>query len=323
MEFRTQIPIKKQTNNLIDYQSKVLLLGSCFSENIGSKFEYYKFQSTVNPFGILFHPKAIETFLERVVKQDFYSEKDLIFHNERYHCFDAHSGLSNSNKEDLVSNLNGILKSTHHQILEGTHLIITLGTSWVYHHTVRNHTVANCHKIPQRAFEKRILSVQEIEASLKNIEQLVRSINNDVKLIYTVSPVRHIKDGFIENQQSKAHLLSAIHKVIARGTKQSLARQSTSYFPSYEIMMDELRDYRFYAEDMVHPNQTAIDFIWNQFKEVWINEKTAVTMKKVATIQNGLGHKPFNPLSEQHQLFLKQLEDKKEYLLEIFQFMKF
>jgi len=315
MEFRTQIPIKKQTNNLIDYQSKILLLGSCFSENIGNKFEYYKFQSTVNPFGILFHPKAIETFLGRVVKQDFYSEEDLIFHNERYHCFEVHSSLSNSNKETLLSSLNEILKSTNQQILEGTHLIITLGTSWVYHHTERNQTVANCHKISQKAFEKRILSVQETEASLKNIEQLVHSINSNIQLIYTVSPVRHIKDGFIENQQSKAHLLVAIHQML-RGC-------NASYFPSYEIMMDELRDYRFYAEDMLHPNQTAINFIWNQFKADWIKEKTEVTMKKVAAIENGLAHKPFNSSSEQHLQFLKQLEDKKESLLTDFPFMKF
>jgi len=315
MEFRTQISIKKQTNNLIDYQSKVFLLGSCFSENIGDRFEYYKFQSNVNPFGILFHPKAIETFIERVIKQNFYSEEDLIFHNERYHCFDAHSSLSNSNKEVLLNDLNEILKSTNQQILDSTHLIITLGTSWVYHHTEKNHTVANCHKIPQKEFKKRILSVQETEASLKNIEQLVRSINSNIQLIYTVSPVRHVKDGFIENQQSKSHLLVSIHQI--------LKTHNVCYFPSYEIMMDELRDYRFYAEDMLHPNQTAIDFIWSQFKAVWIKEKTEVTMKKVATIQNGLAHKPFNPSSEQHQLFLKKLEDKKESLLAAFPFMKF
>ena len=329
MEFRTQIPIKKQANNLIDYQSKVLLLGSCFSENIGDKFEHYKFQNTVNPFGILFHPKAIETFLERVVKQDFYLEQDFIFHNGRYHCFDAHSSLSNSSKEELVSNLNSVLISTHQQLLKGTHLIITLGTSWAYHHTERNQLVANCHKMPQKAFEKRILSVEEIKISLENIEKLIRSVNSDTQLIYTVSPVRHVKDGFVENQQSKAHLLTAIHNVITRETKQSQhlsppeKYKGLSYFCSYEIMMDELRDYRFYAEDMLHPNQTAIDFIWNQFKVVWIKAESTATMKKVAVIQNGMAHKPFNPSSEQHHEFLEKLENKKRSLIGQFPFMKF
>lgn len=315
MEFRTQIPVKKQSKNLIDYNSKILLIGSCFSENIGGKFAYFKFQNTVNPFGILFHPKAIEIFLERVVNQNFYSEKDLVFHNERYHCFDAHSSLSNSNKKDLLHSLNGILKATHQQIIESTHLIITLGTAWVYEHIEQNHIVANCHKIPQRAFDKRILSVQEIETSLSNIQELVYSLNTNIELIYTVSPVRHIKDGFIENQQSKSHLLVAIH--------QRLKGYDAAYFPSYEIMMDELRDYRFYAEDMVHPNQTAVAFIWNQFKAVWIKEESAVTMKKVEAIQSGLAHKPFNPSSEQHQVFLKQLEAKKESLIAAFPFMEF
>jgi len=321
MNFRTQIPIVKQSEaSQIDYASKMLLIGSCFSENIGNKFEYYKFQNTINPFGILFHPQAIEFFLTRVVKQNCYSEEELIFHNERYHCFDAHSSLSDSNKEVLLSRLDKILKSTYQQITESTHLIITLGTAWVYEHIDRNKVVANCHKIPQKQFVKRILSVQEIETSLKNMEQLVRSINNSIQFIYTVSPVRHIKDGFIENQQSKSHLVTAIHNILSPPVKDN---SITSYFPSYEIMMDELRDYRFYAKDMLHPNQTAIDFIWNQFKTVWVKEKTTKTMKVVATIQNGLAHKPFNPFSEQHQLFLEQLEDKKENLLAVFPFMKF
>ncbi len=315
MEFRTQIPLKKQKDNLIDYHAKVMLLGSCFSENIGSKFEYYKFQNTINPFGILFHPKAIETFFERVVNQNLYSEEDLVFQNEQYHCFDAHSILSNSNKEVLLSNLNKTLKATYQQITESTHLIITLGTAWVYEHIDTNKVVANCHKIPQKEFNKKILSVQEITDCLQNIEQLVKKVNPSIQLIYTVSPVRHIKDGFVENQQSKAHLLSAIHQI--------LKTHGVCYFPSYEIMMDDLRDYRFYTTDMVHPNQTAIDYIWEKFKEVWFNNSVNDTMKKVAVILSGLTHRPFNPTSEQHQQFIKQLESKKERLLADFPFMKF
>jgi len=315
MEFRTQIPIKKQANNLIDYQSKVFLLGSCFSENIGDKFEYYKFQNTVNPFGILFHPKAIETFIDRVVKQDFYTEEELVFQNEQYHCFDAHSSLSSSDKGGMLNNLNNVLKSTYQQILESTHLIITLGTTWVYEYVDTNKMVANCHKIPQREFNKRILSVQEITDCLQNIKQLVKELNPVIQLIYTVSPVRHIKDGFIENQQSKAHLLSAIH--------QTINNSEVCYFPSYEIMMDELRDYRFYTTDMIHPNQMAIDYIWNQFQVVWFDNSVGDTMKKVAVIQSGLAHKPFNPTSKKHKQFLKQLGIKIENLLMDFPFMRF
>ena len=272
MEFRTQIPLKKQTNNLIDYQSKILLLGSCFSENIGSKFEYYKFQNTINPFGILFHPKAIETFLERVVEQKLYSEEELVFQNEQYHCFDAHSSLSSSNKEALLDDLNTVLRFTYQHLIESTHLIITLGTAWVYEHLERNHVVANCHKIPQKEFCKNILSVDEIINCLQNIGQLVNKVNPSIQIIYTVSPVRHTKDGFIKNQQSKAHFLSAVHQI--------LNTHNVCYFPSYEIMMDDLRDYRFYKEDMIHPNQTAIDYIWEQFQKVWLNNSIEEVMRE-------------------------------------------
>lgn len=315
MEFRTQIPIKKQSNNLIDYQSKILLLGSCFSENIGEKFEYYKFQNVVNPFGILFHPKAIATFFERMVQEQYYTENDLVFHNEQFHCFDAHSSLSDFSKETLLSNLNGILKTVREELKNTSHVIITLGTAWVYEHKKQNITVANCHKIPQKEFHKRILSVEEITSSLQQIQSLLIELNPDIQIIYTVSPVRHLKDGFIENQKSKAYLLTTVHQLVANS--------NATYFPSYEIMMDELRDYRFYKEDMVHPNQIAVGYIWQQFYDAWFYDATQPVMKQVETIQKGLAHKPFHPNSEQHQQFLKNLDKKKEELLKNFPFMRF
>ena len=307
MEFRTQIPIQKQKDNLINYHSNILLLGSCFSENIGYKFQYYKFKNTVNPFGILFHPKAIEVFLERVVSQRIYLEDDLVFQNEQYHCFDSHSSLSNSNKNVLLNDLNEILKTVYLEIIQSSHLIITLGTAWVYKYIEQNKVVANCHKIPQKEFAKQLLSVSEITNFLKNIEVLVRKLNSSVKIIYTVSPVRHLKDGFIENQQSKSNLLSAINEY--------LLKSKSSYFPSYEIMMDDLRDYRFYKSDMLHPNQVAIDYIWEQFQKAWFLDNTKPIMKKVTTIQKGMAHKPFNISSEAHISFLNKLELKKEELL--------
>lgn len=315
MEFRTQIPIQKRKDNLIDYTSKVLLIGSCFSENIGEKFDYYKFQNTVNPFGILFHPKAIATFFDRVVQARFYSEDELILHNEQYHCFDAHSSLSNSNKEELLSNLNDTLKAVKMQLQNTSHLIITLGTAWVYEYKNENNTVANCHKIPQKEFHKKLLSSEDILSSLKQIESHLIALNPGIQIVYTVSPVRHLKDGFIENQQSKAHLLTAVHQVVSNS--------KTTYFPSYELQMDELRDYRFYKEDMVHPNQTAIDYIWQHFYDTWFHGSTKAVMKEVATLQKGIAHKAFNPSSEQHQEFLKSLNKKKENLLKDFPFMKF
>lgn len=318
MIFQTQIPLKKQQHDQIDYNSKLLLLGSCFSENIGNKLAYYKFQSNQNPFGILFHPKAIEKLITNAINQKKYSEEDIFFHNERWHCFDAHSSLSSSNKNELLSNLNNAIQQTYQQLNEASHIIITLGTSWVYREISSDNIVANCHKIPQKQFLKEILPVDKVYESLEAITTLVKSINNNTIITFTVSPVRHIKDGFIENKRSKSHLLSAIHEITSFTQSNKI-----TYFPAYEIMMDELRDYRFYAEDMIHPNQTAINYIWKKYTEVWFSQETQQTMEKVNTIQKGITHRSFNPTSEAHLKFLKNIEQKKETLVKAFPFMKF
>lgn len=302
MNFRTQLPQFKVYNQ-IDYNSKLLLIGSCFTENIGSKLEYFKFQNTINPFGILFHPKAIENLITNSINQKEYTEDDLIFHNERWHCFEAHSELSDSSKEVLLNKLNTTIKSTYEQLNNATHIIITLGTAWVYREITSDKIIANCHKIPQKHFLKELLTVDEISESLEAIITLIKSINPTIQTIFTVSPIRHLKDGFIENSRSKAHLTSAILAVIS-------PRNHSHYFPSYEIMMDDLRDYRFYESDMIHPNKTAISYIWDQFKNIWIANSTNSLMEKIDTIQKGLQHRPFNKDSEQHQTFLKKLQNK-------------
>ena len=275
MDFLTKIPIQSQPYNQIDYNSKILLFGSCFVENIGEKLKYFKFQNTINPFGIMFHPEAIETLISNAINEKIYTKKDIFFHNERWHCFDAHSLLSNTTDEQLLLDLNENIKLIIKKIQESTHIIITLGTAWVYRHIESKQIVANCHKVPQKQFQKEILTVEEITSSLENIERQIRSVNPNVQFIYTVSPVRHLKDGFIENTQSKSHLITAIH--------QNISTNST-YFPSYEIMMDELRDYRFYKEDMIHPNKTAINYIWKKFQQVWIAEETSIIMDEVDRI---------------------------------------
>ncbi|MFK5879223.1 MAG: GSCFA domain-containing protein [Flavobacteriaceae bacterium] len=306
MTFRTQIPINK-VHNQIDYDSNLLLLGSCFTENIGNKFSHFKFGTNINPFGILFHPKAIEKLITNSINQKEYTENDVFFHNERWHSFDAHSDLSNSSKELLLQNLNDATATMHQQLNNGSHLIITLGTAWVYRQIESDTIVANCHKIPQKKFLKELLSVDEITGSLENIIALVKSTNPAIKIIFTVSPVRHLKDGFVENSLSKAHLISAIHQIVEQ-------RNHIHYFPSYEIMMDDLRDYRFYKSDMIHPNKTAIEYIWQQFKNTWISDNSFELMDEIDTIQKGLTHRPFNEVSEQHQLFLENLQLKIETL---------
>ena len=316
MILQTQIPIKKETYNPINYDSKILLLGSCFSENIGNKLAYYKFQTNQNPFGILFHPKAIETLITDAINEKEYTDEDVFFLNERWHCFEAHSSLSSSNKEELLNNLNQQIKSTNKQLHESTHIIITLGTAWAYRFIESDSIVANCHKVRQKKFLKEILSISEITDSLENVLSLIKSINTEIAITFTVSPVRHLKDGFTQNQQSKAHLLAAIHQVID-------IRNRIHYFPSYEIVMDELRDYRFYEEDMIHPNKTAINYIWEKFIDSWILEKSLKTMKEIETIQRGINHRPFNPQSEQHQQFIKKTQKRITAIKEQYSFIQF
>jgi lysophospholipase L1-like esterase len=316
MKLQTNISIIEQTDNLLDYHSKILLLGSCFSENIGNKLSYFKFQSKQNPFGILFHPKAIENLISRALKEELYTEKELIFNNERWHCLDAHSSISAADKNVLLKNLNAALIHTKKQLKEATHVFITLGTSWVYRYLETNAIVANCHKIPQKEFSKDLLSVAEVSKTLEQSIALLKSINKTVSVTFTVSPVRHLKDGFIENTRSKAHLIAAIHTVIN-------SENNTYYFPSYEIVMDELREYRFYKEDMLHPNTTAINYIWEKFVSSWFSREAQDTMQEVETVQRGISHRPFNEKSEQHQQFLRKLDLKKENLLLRFPFLKF
>ena len=303
MNFTTKIAIQKSIH-LIDYQSKIVSLGSCFAVNMAEKLDYFKFENTCNPFGIIFNPVSIEKLVYRIVHQLNYTENDIFFNNECWHCYEAHSELSNSNKAAFLNGLNRIIELGSTQMSVTTHFIITLGTAWVYRNIETNEIVANCHKVSQKQFKKELLSVEIIEKSIQNIITLIHKVNPNAIFIFTVSPVRHIKDGFVENQVSKAHLITAIHQII------NYPLSTINYFPSYEIMMDELRDYRFYAEDMLHPSQVAIDYIWERFKETSISETVFYIIDEVETIQKGLAHRPFNPNSESHQQFLSKLRDK-------------
>lgn len=316
MNFHTQIPLHAQQFNQIDYSAKIMLLGSCFSENIATKLSYFKFQNSVNPFGILFHPRAIETFITHVINEKEYSENDIFSHNELWQSFDAHSRLSHQSKSQLLEDLNSAIRLSHQQLQNATHIILTFGTSWIYRYIETDVYVANCHKIPQKKFLKELFSVSQITESLEAINALIQSVNPTATIINTVSPVRHLKDGFVENTISKSHLISAIHKLVK-------SKDHQFYFPSYELMMDELRDYRFYNADMVHPNEIAILHIWERFKTVWVAEEVHELIKEIDTIQKGLAHKPFHPNSDAHRAFLQQLELKQSQITSRFPHINF
>jgi hypothetical protein len=313
--FRTEVPVSK-SDNAIDFNSKILSLGSCFAENISEKLTFYKFQNAVNPFGIIFNPISIERIVERIVKKEFFTTQDIFYHNESWHCFEGHSQLNHSNKEAFLRNLNQILESSAQEINELSHCIITFGTSWVYRNLKINQIVANCHKIPQNQFVKQILTVEEISKSIENTIRLLQAINKDIKFIFTISPVRHIKDGFVENNVSKSLLITAVYRICEQQT-------DATYFPSYEIMMDELRDYRFYADDMLHPNRVAVNYIWGKFKDNFINDNLTQYLDEIENIQKSLHHKPFDENSAQHKDFLARLYAKIEKITETLPHIKF
>lgn len=299
MEFRTQVPIRPEEPK-INYDSQIFLVGSCFVENIGRKLEYFKFRSLINPFGILFHPAAIRNFLEKVGQKKEYTEADIFYHNELWHSFDAHSDLNATQKGEILARLNLAVEESHNFLKKTSHVILTPGTAWGYRAVDSDKIVANCHKLPQKNFKKEL---NEVEEDLQACVELIKDLNPSAEIIFTVSPVRHLKDGFVENQQSKARLISAVHKVISED-------ENSGYFPAFEIMMDELRDYRFYAEDMLHPSSVAIDYIWQKFKDCWICSEAEGTMKEIDAIQKGLSHEPFYEKSEAHQKFLRNLEKR-------------
>ena len=309
MNFTTPIVIPK-SSFFIDSGTKIISLGSCFAENIGEKLDYFKFQNQTNPFGIIFNAVSIEKLIERTVNSNYFTENDLFFQNERWHCFEVHSDLSNNNKLDLLATLNNLLDKFFLQMQSSTVFIITYGTSWVYRNINSNNVVANCHKVPQNQFTKELLSVEATLKSIQNTIFLIQSVNKNAKFIFTISPVRHIKDGFFENNVSKSHLFSAIFQL--------LENEDVSYFPSYEILMDELRDYRFYKEDMLHPSPMAVDFIWDKFKNSCINPSVYSTLNEVEIIQKGLQHRAFSPNSASHKQFKMQLQERINLIQERF-----
>ncbi|MEN8186476.1 MAG: GSCFA domain-containing protein [Bacteroidota bacterium] len=303
MKFRTEIIIPKQ-ENLIDYQSNIVLFGSCFTENMESHFNYLKFNNTANSHGIIFNPVAIEKAVSDCVEEKKYDQNDLYHHNELWLSLNHHTRFSSDKQEEVLTKINSEIQDANRSLKKASHVLITLGTARVYRFKETSDLVANCHKVPQKYFDHELLSIQEIIASLNRIIKKIESVNTNITFLFTVSPVRHIKDGLAENSLSKAHLLSAIRQVVDA--------RNYFYFPSYEIMMDDLRDYRFYASDMVHPNEIAMEYIWDKFKGSWISEESYQLMKEIDNIQRSLQHRPFRKNSKQYQDFLKNLENKIE-----------
>ncbi|WP_435579919.1 GSCFA domain-containing protein [Gilvibacter sp.] len=304
MKRSTTIPFTPQSP-AIDHHGSSLFLGSCFAINMAEKFDFFSLPYTANPFGVLFQPLAIESLVERALKQQVFTELDLDQRDDIWYSFSAHTSQSGVDKHAVLDGLNSALKDLRFALLESKHIIITLGTAWAYKHLERGQYVANCHKQPGGVFNKELLSTKEIERSLHHICSLVHAQNPEATFLFTVSPVRHIKDGIVENSRSKAHLLAAVHQVVDQNER-------AHYFPAYELLMDELRDYRYYGSDLIHPNTQAVVHVWDCFKTAWVAQDSQELMDTIGGLKAAMNHRSQIPGSNADRDFKRKLQERLE-----------
>lgn len=304
MKFRTEIDVKPLAVG-IDHTDKVFALGSCFAENISERLAKAKFSVESNPFGVLFNPFSIANALERLDEIRAFAVCDIKAGRENFFSFDAHSSLDGRSHTEIFANLNRAVAQGSKALRESDWVILTFGTAWVYEKDGR--VVANCHKQPATEFERRRLSVAEI---VERYSRLFEGILRDKKVVLTVSPVRHIGDGLQENSVSKATLRLAVEELVAKF-------ENVYYFPSYEILIDDLRDYRYYADDLAHPSKMAVDYVWERFCEAILSPETQEMLPRIAQIVSAAEHRPFNPDSESHKAFCRKMIEKAEAMREI------
>lgn len=293
--FTTPITIPTSTIE-INHHKTGLILGSCFAENIGQRLLNARMPITLNPCGIMFNPASISQAYQNIIRNQTFTTADLVHHNGLWHSMQHHGSFSDPNPETVLQKINLSHPKTYHYI------IITLGTAWVYKY--RDQIVANCHKLPASEFTRSRLTVQECIKSLEPIT------DSGTKIMITVSPVRHIKDGLAENCLSKSVLRVAAAELCS-------AYDNVEYFPSYEIMMDELRDYRYYADDMLHPSTVAVDYIWKRFSQSHFTAETVDLVRRFEELNRAKEHRPLHPDSEEYRKFKESIDRKERQLLEL------
>jgi hypothetical protein len=307
MNFFSHIELPKSLID-ISYFDLNMFLGSCFAENIGSKFIENKFQVDLNPFGVIYNPESIALSIKRLMENNLLDGKELFSHEGLYHSFSHHSCFSDTSKEACLQKINERIALSAANLKKTNRLFITFGTAYGYRLVETGQVVANCHKLPAHLFLRKRLSINQIVERWETLLSDLFKMNKELKLIFSVSPVRYWQDGVHENQLSKSTLLLAIEEL------RVLFPDGIVYFPAYELMLDELRDYRFYAEDLFHLSDTAIQFIWERLVDTCMNEQTKQLMKEVGQIQKALRHKPFNHQNESHKQFILQTLLKMEHL---------
>lgn len=319
MKFHYEFDIKP-LQQPISHLHQLMLIGSCFTENIGEKLRKHKFKVHENPNGILFNPVSVAESIINVIENKQYASTDLFEYNEAWHSWQHHSRYSGITAEEALKKINESTNAAHQYLKEADYLLITLGSAWVYTLTEKalnaqkGTVAANNHKAPADWFERKLMDVSQVITVLGTMLDRLGAFNPDIQVIFTISPVRHLREGVIDNNRSKAALITAIHYLTEQLPK-------LYYFPAYELVIDDLRDYRFYAEDLVHPNYHATQYVWDKFILSCIQSDSRKLMEEIADIQLAFQHKPFNVTSKQHRKFLssylqktKQLQNQHPYL---------
>jgi hypothetical protein len=299
----------------INHHKPIFSIGSCFSTMIGEKLAERKFPILNNPFGTLFNPISIAQVMEDAALEMPINTDMILVRDGLYLHFGMHSDVVAYSQDSLERLIHKKQQQTKQVLENASHILITFGTAWIYEYGSDGQIVANCHKQPADLFEKRLLHPDEIQKSFSGFFNILRQINPDVQVLITVSPVRHTKDGIPEDRLSKSILRLAAHDLTE-------TYDFVQYFPAYEIMMDDLRDYRFYKEDMIHPNAQAEEYIWERFKTAWVDPKTFPLILEFEGIKRDLAHRPFNPDSPAHIKFLDNLQKKLERYSRDFDFSK-
>ncbi len=321
MDFRLEFT-PKPFPITVNHQHTIMLMGSCFTENIGDKLVAHKFSVLQNPNGILFNPVSVKEALHNYINNKIITADDLFYFNEAHHSWQHHSRYSAVTKAEAIEKINTATTQAHQYLKTADWLVITFGSAWVYELTAiaanatTGNVAANNHKAPANWFNRRLLSNKEvceiITATVKKLQQF----NNNLKIIFTISPVRHLREGFVENNRSKAALINAVHAAVEKF-------DNTFYFPAYELVIDDLRDYRFYAEDMVHPNYGATNYVWQKFIATCIDQPSQQLMQQINEINAAVNHKPFNSASAAHKKFQQINLNKIEELKKAFQYLDF
>lgn len=305
MQLTTPIPVEKQSIS-IDHRSGILLIGSCFTENIGNRLEYNGFQTLVNPCGILYNPVSIAKCLELTLSGKEITDSDLVFGSGLWHSWLHHGKFSHPDKNVCLQQCNTALRDAHSFLKSANTLILTLGTAFVYE-LENGNVAANCHKMPGTLFHKRMTTVEELVRIYNPLIDRLTEVNDDIRILFTVSPIRHWKDGYRQNTLSKA----VLHLLVEELQK---FHSNVFYFPAYEIVMDELRDYRFYDTDLLHPSPTAVDYIWEKFAAAYFDENTTELCKKVDKWRKMRQHRPLFAQSTTYQDFTKKVEQLEQEL---------